>query len=184
MPTAHSEKIIHYLWSLPHNTATHLYVVLDGARNQGIYPAVLQSGCPYECLYAGALDPELAEVAPYLVQLTRDTPFVEWLVRHGWGDSWGIFIQSEASLRDMKRHFKKFAMVYDEDVTPIYFRYYDPRVLRLYLPTCDAEDLAIVFGPVTRYLFEDQDSGKLLQFSNAAGGLEQQAIAVETGMTQ
>ena len=45
-----------------------------------------------------------------------------------------------------------------------YFRYYDPRVLRVYLPTCNARELQTVFGPVLRYLVEDEKPTGLWTF--------------------
>jgi hypothetical protein len=56
-------------------------------------------------------------------------------------------------------------MVYDPDNKLIYFRYYDPRVLRVYLPTCNAEEIKIVFGPIGSYITEDENSSELLRFS-------------------
>ncbi len=172
MVSSNSEKITNLLWSIPQAGGIYLYAILDGARNEGIYPAIVQSGCEYECLYRGELDPGLAEAAPYLVKLEKDKPFSNWLIDEGWGDSWGVFIHTAATFRDLKRHLRKFLMVYDADTKPMYFRYYDPRVLRAYLPTCNSEELAIVFGPVKSYLLEDKNSNMLLHFSINVNKLE------------
>ena len=37
----------------------------------------------------------------------------------------------------------------------VYFRYYDPRVLQVYLPTCRRDEIKIIYGPVLRYIAED-----------------------------
>ena len=176
MPPPGPEKLIDALWG------THpgkLYAILDGARNEGIYAATMASGCEYECLYRGELEPELAAAAPYLIALEKDHAFTYWLLGKGWGDSWGIFVQSAARLRDLRQHFRKFLMVYDPQVRPVYFRYYDPRVLRAYLPTCNAADLETVFGPVVSYLLEDEDPNVLLRFSVSAGALQAQKTRLE-----
>ena len=180
MPYTHPERIMHILAAFPPDGNTHLYAILDGARNSGIYSELLQSGCEFECLYRGELDPELAEAAPYLVRLEKDQPFANWLVREGWGDSWGIYLHSAIAFRDLKRHLRKFLMVYDADAKPMYFRYYDPRVLRTYLPTCNAEELATVFGPIKCFLMEDKDPNSLLYFSNTEGLLQEQKIPIKT----
>ncbi len=44
------------------------------------------------------------------------------------------------------------------------FRYYDPRVLRVYLPTCLAPELRTVFGPVRRFLLESEDPALMLEY--------------------
>ena len=175
-----SEMVLHELWSAidKKHGDTGLYAVLDGARQASIYPAIQKSGFQFECLYRGELDPDLAEAAPYLVRLEPDMPFTHWLVAKGWGDSWGIFLAANASLRDMRQHLRKFLMVYDPDAKPLYFRYYDPRVLRVYLPTCNAEELRIFFGPVQSYMLEDDDPATLLRFTTASGSLQQQKLPV------
>jgi hypothetical protein len=178
MPNAKPEKIIEALWSSGRDAGTHIYVVLDGARNDGIYPAAIESGCECECLYRGELAPDLAEAAPYLLKLTRDHPFTYWLVGKGWGDSWGIFVRTPATLRDLRHHFRKFLMVYSPEAKPMYFRYYDPRVLRVFLPTCNAQELAAVFGPVTSFVLEDADADTMLVLSDSSGTLQVQRTAL------
>jgi hypothetical protein len=56
-------------------------------------------------------------------------------------------------------------------VRKLLFRFYDPRVLRAYLPTCLAEELNIVFGPVRNFWMESRDPGELLEFRFSQGRL-------------
>ena len=60
-------------------------------------------------------------------------------------------------------HLRTFLKVYGPDLTPLYFRYYDPRVLRTYLPTCNEQEMRTVFGPVLRYIVEDEDHDRLVE---------------------
>ena len=179
MAYPYSTQVIRRLWEPAveeENPQWDVYAILDGARNELIYPAVLQSGCETECLYLGELEPDMAEAAPYLVKLQKDHPFTEWLIKEGWGDSWGIYLRASSPFRDLRRHFRKFLMVYDPNHKPLYFRYYDPRVMRVYLPTCNADELRIVFGPVKLYVMEDSSPTGILQFRlGSSGVLEQQA---------
>ena len=55
-------------------------------------------------------------------------------------------------------------MVYDEKGTPLYFRFYDPRVLRIYLPTCNESELQTVFGPVNHFYVEGKEEKLLIEF--------------------
>lgn len=171
--------VLDALWSLAgRGGEIDLYAVLDGARNAHIYPAIQKSSFQFECLYRGELDPDLAQAAPYLLRLERDMPFTHWLVAEGWGNSWGIFLLATASLREMRQHLRKFLMVYGPDGKPLYFRYYDPRVLRVYLPTCNAEELGTFCGPVRHYMLEDDDSKTLLRFTPASGSLQREKLPV------
>jgi hypothetical protein len=135
----------------------------------------------YECLFMGELEPGMAEVAPYLVHLERNAEFTEWLIDRGWGEHWGIFAVSDGNMKAMRQHFRSFLTVYGPDFKPLFFRYYDPRVLRVYLPTCNAEELKTVFGPVQYYLLEGEDAKDALQFRNLAGVLRQGKLSLGRG---
>lgn len=166
MPFPAPERVIQQLWDpVAGHPDRHIYALLDGARNDGVYTTLTKSQAEYCCLYRGEFSRELAAAAPYLVKLEREAPLTLWLISKGWGDSWGVFFESAAPLHLLKRHFRKFLMVYDETAKPLYFRYYDPRVLRVCLPTCNAQQLEIVFGPVIRYCLEAADTNKFQSFS-------------------
>lgn len=160
-----TQSLVEHLFSQPE---TNLYAVLDGASVPEL-PQLLWEHEPENiCLYRGELEPDMAEVAPYLVKLEYDHPFTKLVCEQGWGKHWGIFVitPAEVDIRTMRQHFRRFLMVYDPDGKLIYFRYYDPRVLRVYLPTCNAEDTNIVFGPISCYMLEDDDSSVLLRLSS------------------
>jgi hypothetical protein len=154
----------------------NVYAVLDGASIPGLLDQLHEQQPEHVCLYRGELEPDMAEVAPYLVKLEPDTDFTDWLIEKGWGNHWGVFALSHESLNGMRRHFRKFLVVYDPENKPLYFRYYDPRVLRIYLPTCNAEELATVFGPVESYWLEDEDARTALSFGNSSGSLRQEKL--------
>jgi hypothetical protein len=54
--------------------------------------------------------------------------------------------------------------VKDEDDRLLYFRFYDPRVLRVFIPTCTPEESADLFGPISRFVVEGEDLDHPLQF--------------------
>jgi hypothetical protein len=43
----------------------------------------------------------------------------------------------------------------------VYFRFYDPRVLRAYLTTCTDDEIRTFFGPVHRLVMEEEDGRPL-----------------------
>ena len=67
-------------------------------------------------------------------------------------------------------------MVLTEDGKTLYFRFYDPRVLRMFLPTCAPEQLAEFFGPVESFYVEDEDPARALRFSLEAGALKTETV--------
>ena len=60
---------------------------------------------------------------------------------------------------------KGFLRVRDEQGRFMLFRYYDPRVLRQYLPTCRYDELKTVFGPIRQFIVEGEQPSQLLEFS-------------------
>lgn len=153
-----------------------VYAVLDGASMPHLLNSLYTHEPEYVCLYRGELEPDMAEVAPYLVWLDPDTDFPWWLLTKGWGKHWGILVQSRADIRTLRRHFRTFLIVYDSAGKPMYFRWYDPRVLRVYLPTCTAEELARIFGPVETYVMETEDGQQGLRLWHSAGALQSESL--------
>jgi hypothetical protein len=125
----------------------------------------------FVCLYRGELAPDLAQVAPYLVQLAPQADFTNWVLTQGWGKHWGVFAATAGDLAAMRGHLRRFLMVYDPKGKPVYFRFYDPRVLRVFLPTCNGEQLAEFFGPVTSFVMEGEEPETILTFGRTGGAL-------------
>lgn len=115
-----------------------LFAVLDAARAERIRVLLRESPARHRSLYDGWQGDALAEGAPYLVDLGPPHPeLVRDLVVEGWEAHWGVFL-SAPSGRDfdaVRRHLRKFLMV-ELRREKVYFRYYDPRVLRTFVPTC------------------------------------------------
>lgn len=143
-----------------HRPQRGLFALVDAARDAAVYEAVMQPGVQAHCLYVEELPDELARSAPYVVDLERSAGFVDRF-REAWGRSWGVLARSSATLEEVRRHFKGLNVVRGPDGQRLLFRYYDPRVLRVYLPTCTPGELAQVFGPVTELITEGVDSAAL-----------------------
>jgi len=141
----------------------NVYAILDGASVPDIVSNLALFEAESICLYRGKLDPELEQTAPYLVLLTAESELTDWVLS-GIGQHWGIFAISKSNIREMRKHFRTFLMVYDPEGEPIYFRYYDPRVLRVFLPTCDEGEKEQLFGPVESYFAESEDGTSLISF--------------------
>lgn len=141
-----------------------VYAILDGASVPGLLEKLAGAKEEYACLYRGALEPDLAKVAPYLIKLRRDALLTDWILSQGWGNHWGIFAVTPVGLETLRRHFRTFLRVRDHTGKILYFRYYDPRVLRVYLPTCNRAEVKAIYGPVSRFIVEDERSDRALLF--------------------
>ncbi|MBN2592657.1 MAG: DUF4123 domain-containing protein [Sedimentisphaerales bacterium] len=159
-----AQSLLTNLFSQPQ---TNVFAILDGASVEQL-PQLLWEYEPQNvCLYRGELEPDMASVAPYLVKLEFDHRFTKLVCEKGWGKHWGIFAitPADVDIRALRQHFRKFLMVLSPENKTLYFRYYDPRVLMVYLPTCNAEEMKTLFGPVSNYIVEDEDSSVLLRLS-------------------
>lgn len=156
----------------------HLYSIHDGARSVEIASALQNVAVEKFSLYRGRSEEPLWDVAPYIIRCERDTPFLRWVLERGWGNSWGIFLTSKASLEELLRHFQQFLLVKLPDEKDFYFRFYDPRVLRAFLPTCTLEETREFFGPVRCYLGEAQEPETLLKFTVDQQGALQHSVSL------
>jgi hypothetical protein len=172
-----AERVERCLWT--REDARDVWAILDGARNRRIYGLLLDSYLNYSCLYMGALAPDLEIAAPYLVQLEPQDRYSRRLIERGWGNSWGVFLKCDAGMERLRRHLRRFLRVQDERGRRLVFRYYDPRVLRIYLHTCVRAELQTVFGPIERFWAEAEDARQLLEFRLERNGLVPGSFDVE-----
>ena len=155
-------------------SGTSLFAVLDGARDRAIGRAISAATVEYESLFSGPLSWSLRAASPLVVRLVPGEAFTQQLLAEGWGRAWGIYVASSSTLLGVRRHLRTLLRVRLGDGRKCYFRYYDPRVLRAFLPTCTSDQLRQIFGPITRIDLEDSDSSVLQRFrigSGAANGL-------------
>ncbi len=95
--------------------------------------------------------------------------FTRRVLLEGWGASWGCFIVAPLELSPLRQHLRSLLRVRTEEGQVLLFRYYDPRVLRAYLPTCSRQELTTFFGPITRFIAEDEGGTAALTFERRHG---------------
>jgi hypothetical protein len=153
-----------------------VYVILDGAQNETLLDVMADhEELDYRCLINDKLEPDMQEVAPYLIHLVEDAPFTQWLLEHGWAQNWGIFLTSQEELPSVWRHLRQHTRVWSPERRRLFFRFYDPRVLNAFLPTCDAGQLEAFFGNVDQFVAEREGPGAWA-YSLADGALVTEGI--------
>lgn len=80
-------------------------------------------------------------------------------------------MQSKASFDRIRKHFRQFLMVKDEAGKKYRFRFYGPRVLRTFLPSCTHEEPQQFFGPVERFHAPSLDGRAVLSYCLSTTGL-------------
>jgi hypothetical protein len=74
------------------------YAVLDGASVRELLPKLDEYQPETICLFRGELEPDMAEVAPYLIELHPESDFTRWAIEQGWGEHWGIFVVARSDI--------------------------------------------------------------------------------------
>ena len=156
---AATETAIASLWPAGDSLAgTQVHMLVDCAADPNLAARIRLGKLDHDCLFAGPLTARLQAAAPWLVHLSAASAQTRELIgraaRHQ-----GILVSAPAhvSTRQLRLHFKKLLWVRDEDDRELYFRFYDPRVLAIYLPTCTLDEKRIVFGPVQALHCVDED---------------------------
>jgi pSer/pThr/pTyr-binding forkhead associated (FHA) protein len=153
-----------------------LFALLDSARDEQVWQ-FLEELPPeqYQCLFTGHQARTLAKYGPHLVNM--DHALLERLLPQFWGESWGYFLSASCEFEQLLQHLRQFLLVKDQATgKERFFRFYDPRVLRRFLPTCSGEQLMELFGPINKFLAEDANPSSLLEFTLANKRLHRSSI--------
>lgn len=172
------ELILQALWPEGSKSKLGVWGILDCARDPKIYLSLLESRLEFRCLYSGKLPRVLEMNAPHLVELFPNNRLTARWLDEGWGQAWGVFLKIDDPA-NLRHHLRKFLKVRDEKGRPLLFRYYDPRVLRAYLPSCRGEEWRLLFGPVDSFIMEARDGQALLEFTRAGARMLERRIRLD-----
>ena len=147
----------------------HLHAVLDGARDRRILELCRESVEEYRSLYDGVEGETMAHVAPYLVRLPAGSRLLAALAREGWARRWGVYVVSPVAFSEVRRQLRRFLMVeMEESRDRMYFRFYDPRTLATFLPSCSPRQAQEFFGDADAFLLEGE-GGALVRYPRPEG---------------
>lgn len=133
------------------NKEDKLFAILDAARDRRVRALLNVSAEQSQSLYEGLKGDVLADVAPYLVQLESDSELLKFLVNEAWGESWGVFLIGNRPFVDVRRRLRRSLMVRDEESgKKLYFRFYDPRVMRAFWPVATLRQKGEITGTEIR----------------------------------
>lgn len=141
-----------------------LFAIVDSSRDESILPLLKASNNQYQSLFEGVRAEWLEEFAPYLVYLPKNSPLLEQLVEDGWDKNWAVYFTSRGSLERLVIHLRQFLHVKTHEGEKLYFRFYDPRILRMFLPTLTWNEKNNFFGPISCYLTEDETPQQVLEW--------------------
>lgn len=143
----------------------NLHLITESPWREWFWPGDGECADENEVLFEAPSGQALLGFAPWIVRLSRNSPLLHAFVRFSWGRSLGVLFACDAPFDDIRRHLRHMLTLGSAGERPVYFRYYDPRVLRAYLGHCTRDEAREFFGPVRTYLCEDDAPDRLVMFN-------------------
>ncbi|WP_082532484.1 MULTISPECIES: DUF4123 domain-containing protein [unclassified Roseateles] len=134
------------LWDRPDG---RVHAVVDG----GVIPGLLErlqagQSVGWDCLQRGALKPEAAAQAAYIVELQPEADLTRWLLGEACTafEGWGVLMTSNRPLLAMREHSRDLAEVRTPEGRRRPWRWWDPELLALLLPGLAPSQLDAFFA--------------------------------------
>lgn len=111
------------------------YAVIDLATATALRPVVPRLlSAVAEPLLARNLPLQLLEVGPWLVHLADAPEVARTISGYGPGVAWGYYLQARVDIVSLRQALRKFNLAkLPDSPKEVLFRYWDPRVLRIFL---------------------------------------------------
>lgn len=132
-------------------TGISRYLLLDGAQIENL-PARLYSlddNPIAEWLYHATSYQAVFDVGPALVVLRTQSALEQAFMDH-WQHDAGLVIESDAPMQLLAEHLRSLIHARVPGDASMLFRYYDPRVMRHWLPALSTAEKDHLMGPVSR----------------------------------
>ena len=140
--------------------AGYVYLILDACDAPAVPEKARSLGEDRAIsLYNGTAQEDYWAIAPYLCK--ADKWLLGWIQESLWSEPWGIIIISTAEMAAVRAHFRRFLIVQSPEGEHWYFRFYDPRVLPVFLESSNDEELKAFFGPVQAYAVHNPGENQL-----------------------
>lgn len=112
--------------------------------------------------------PEVETFAPFFIPVDLRSNFLENWSTYA-GKNAGILFASSAEPRIVFRHLRNIFIVKDEAGQEHFFRFYDPRVARAFIPSCTEVEVVEFFGPITTFWIDSEMPHVVERWSHSHG---------------
>lgn len=154
-----------------------LYAIVDAAHGSVVWEFLRRTEGLHQSLFDGESGEQLASAAPYLVAIDIHDPVLDVLIHDSWRQGWCTFVVSQSGFNELRNHLRDLLLVdEDQDEGLLYFRFYDPRVLRNFVPECDDDQLDELFECVDAFVVESAGTDEVFRFALVDGELETETV--------
>jgi Domain of unknown function (DUF4123) len=150
-----SQSISHLknmLWSAEDSA---VFAIIHGEALPGIAAKLEEADVPgWDCLWRGEQSPEQSAVAPYVVMLTPESEFSNWLLTDALVTypDWGLLGVGPVNLLGMREHGRRLLQFERPDGQITDWHWYSPTLWCGLLPQLDAVQLLEAFGPLNDWV--------------------------------
>lgn len=144
----------------------HHYLILDGAQIGDLIKTIyrLQPAAEIDILYLNTPFAELQEVSPVLVKITPNNALYQHFQAQ-WQNTAGIHMIATGDLYSLGNHLRT-SLQAKINGQAYFFRFYDPRILSLWLETLTKQQQQQFMGSISKLYLPDPNTGELIEYTN------------------
>lgn len=151
--------------------ADPIFAVLDRSAASSFLDAVRSAG--------GAVEALSETTGACLTSVNAESRIAAQLAADGWGKGWGIYVTSHQPLAIVRNHLRRFQTLLTQDGAEFQFRFFNPTLLRGFLPTLSGEEAKTLFGPISAILTEGATADELMLFMPGPSGVLEKTLPLE-----
>jgi hypothetical protein len=136
-----------------------LYAILDAGRSEAIYLGI--DAVEHYNLFDEEIAQQLAEAAPYLIELSMDCDYSKEILMQEYGNNSMLFIYSCEDIAILVNFFRQYTRMIVDKQEAI-FAFYDPRVFHRFMRNAGDEEMKAFFSLVEQYACEESEAKKRL----------------------
>jgi hypothetical protein len=142
------------------------FALVDGVRNRAAIEAVRASDPERaRSVLVGRRNSDLDACAPHLLWLPMVRSLAKEIVLDAASESECVFLEAQAPFAEVARHLRRQLVVESEDGSSKLFRFFDPAILRTYLPTLSERESSRFFGPITSFYIVTRGARSLVPYA-------------------
>lgn len=147
--------------------AGSLYAVVDGCAAPALSNLARTLGPGRAaCLYLGDAAANYGDKAPYLLRV--DSALAATLGDGASDPAWGCFVVSSIGFEAVRRHLRGWLTVNSPEGEAWLFRFWDPRLLPIFLRASQPDELNAFFGPIDAFAVVDPAGGAFAAWRDTA----------------
>jgi hypothetical protein len=134
------------------STAPFRYAVIDLASATEIRPLIARlRPSAAEPLFARTFAQELLDVGPWVVRLSKAPEVESMLANMSFDIPWGYYVHTTVDIISLRQSLRRFNLARIPDSSKaVLFRYWDPRVMRVFLDVASREQRKRLFEWIDR----------------------------------